>query len=160
MFKSYISGPIYATLGNHDSNPENTEGPHSLPGPLGRQYSWNYDHVAALWEKYDWIDATVAAEAKLHYRAYSIKNHYGLRVITLNTDFYYKANVYNFINSANPDNSGMFSFLIKQLQAGEDAGKRVWILGYVLTGWEGSNPLLNPTDLFYQIVDRYSPHVL
>jgi len=50
--------------------------------------------------------------------------------------------------------------LIQELQAAEDAGERVWILGHVLTGWDGSNPLLNPTDLFYTIVDRYSPHVI
>jgi len=160
MLKSYIGGPIFAVLGNHDSTPANIDGPHSLPGPLGQQYSWNYNHVAALWEKFGWIDNTVAAEARLHYGAYSIKNHYGLRIITLNTDFYYKANFYNFINSTNPDNSGMFTFLIQELQAAEDAGERVWILGHVLTGWDGSNPLLNPTDLFYAVVDRYSPHVI
>jgi hypothetical protein len=30
------------------------------------------------------------------------------------------------------------------------------LFSLVLTGWDGSNPLYNPTDLFYQIVDRYS----
>ena len=30
----------------------------------------------------------------------------------------------------------------------------------IFTGWDGSNPIPNPTDLFYQIVDRYSPHVI
>ncbi len=151
MFKSYIGGPVYPTLGNQDSNPENVEGPHSLPGPLGQQFSWNYDHVAGLWKKFDWIDDTAAAEARLHYGAYSVKNHYGLRVISLNTDFYYRRNVYNFINSTNPDNSGMFAFIIQELQAAEDASERVWIIGHVLTGWDGSNPLLNPSDLFYAV---------
>ena len=66
----------------------------------------------------------------------------------------------NYINTANPDVSGMQAFLISELQAAEDAGERVWILGHVLTGWDGSNPLPNPTNLFYQIVDRYSPHVI
>lgn len=54
----------------------------------------------------------------------------------------------------------MLHFLIQELQAAEDAKERVWIVGHVLTGWDGSNPLDNPTDLFYQIVDRYSPHVI
>lgn len=54
----------------------------------------------------------------------------------------------------------MLSFVIQELQAAEDAKERVWILGHVLTGWDGSNPLPNPTNLFYQIVDRYSPHVI
>lgn len=50
--------------------------------------------------------------------------------------------------------------MIQELQAAEDAGERVWIQGHVLSGWDGSNPLVNPTDLFYQIIDRYSPHVI
>ncbi len=50
--------------------------------------------------------------------------------------------------------------MIDELQAAEDAGERVWLFGHVLSGWDGSNPLPNPTNLFYQIVDRYSPHVI
>lgn len=160
LFKDYIPGPVFAALGNHDSNPEAIDAPHSLPGPLGQQFSWNYDHVSALWQNNGWIDAATAAQAKTHYAAYSIKNHYGLRVITLNTDFWYRRNYLNFINTTRPDTSGAFTFLINELQAAEDAHERVWIVGHVLTGWDGSNPLPNPTDLFYQIVDRYSPHVI
>ena len=56
--------------------------------------------------------------------------------------------------------SGTFKFVISELQAAEDAGERVWLFGHVLSGWDGTNPLANPTNLFYQIVDRYSPHVI
>ncbi|KAA8572254.1 hypothetical protein EYC84_002880 [Monilinia fructicola] len=137
MFKSYIKNPIFPVLGNHDSNPENIDGPHSLPGPLED-----------------------AEEAAIHYAAYSVKTHLGLRIITLNTDFWYRSNYLNFINTTNPDVSGSFNFMIQELQAAEDAGERVWIIGHVLSGWDGTNPLPNPTNLFYQIVDRYSPHVI
>ena len=65
-----------------------------------------------------------------------------------------------FINTTDPDNAGVFKWMIKELQAAEDAGERVWIVGHVLSGWDGSNPLPNPTNLFYQIVERYSPHVI
>lgn len=75
-------------------------------------------------------------------------------------DFIYKANFFNYINTTDPDNSGMFKFMIDELQAAEDAGERVWIVGHVLSGWDGTNPLPNPTNLFYQIIDRYSPHVI
>ncbi len=160
LFKAYIQGPVFPVLGNHDSNPEAIDGPHSLPGPLGQQFSWNYDHVSALWKNNGWLDSATAQEAAIHYAAYSVKNQYGLRIITLNTDFWYKSNYLNFINTTDPDVSGTFSFMITELQAAEDAGERVWILGHVLSGWDGSNPLDNPTDLFYQIVDRYSPHVI
>jgi len=50
MFKAYIPGPVFPVLGNHDSNPEAIDAPHSLPGPLGQQQSWNYEHVTALWQ--------------------------------------------------------------------------------------------------------------
>ena len=41
----------------------------------------------------------------------------------------------------------MLRFLTDELQAAEDAGERVWIVGHVLSGWDGSNPLVNPTNL-------------
>lgn len=92
LFKEYIGSPVFPVLGNHDSNPEAIDAPHSLPGPLGQQFSWNYDHVASLWQHNGWIDSTTANEARLHYGAYSVLNQYGLRIITLNTDFWYRSN--------------------------------------------------------------------
>ncbi|KAB2575605.1 Sphingomyelin phosphodiesterase [Lasiodiplodia theobromae] len=160
MLKKYTTGPVFAALGNHDSSPEAVDSPHNFPGPLGEQQSWNYDHVAGLWQHEGWIGPEEAAEARLHYGAYSIKNHYGLRIITFNTDFWYKSNFLTLVNTTDPDNSGMFKWMINELQAAEDAGERVWIIGHVLSGWDGTNPLPNPTDLFYQIIDRYSPHVI
>jgi len=68
------------------------------------------------------------------------------------------ANFLNFINTSNPDVSGTFKFMIQELQAAEDAGERVWLFGHVLSGWDGSNPNANPTNLFYQIVDREYYH--
>ncbi|KAF4553549.1 Hypothetical protein D9617_6g092800 [Elsinoe fawcettii] len=160
IFKKYISGPIFAALGNHDSNPEAIDAPHSLPGRLGEQQSWNYHHVAGLWQHEGWITEKAAAQARTHYGAYSIKNHYGLRIITFNSDFWYKSNYLNYFNMTNSDVSGTFKFMIDELQAAEDAGERVWIVSHVLSGWDGSNPLPNPSNLFYQIIDRYSPHVI
>ena len=92
LFKEYIGSPVFPVLGNHDSNPEAIDAPHSLPGPLGQQFSWNYDHVASLWQHNGWINSTTANEARLHYGAYSVLNQYGLRIITLNTDFWYRSN--------------------------------------------------------------------
>jgi hypothetical protein len=163
MIKSYLpSGPVFAVLGNHDSNPEAIDAPHKLPGHLGQQQSWNYNHLAGLWQHNNWISAEAASQARMHYAAYSINHpkYSKLRIITLNTDFWYHSNYLNFVNTTNPDNSGNLKFLADELQAAEDAHERVWILGHVLTGWDGSNPIPNPTDLFYQIVARYSPHVI
>ncbi|KAK3680633.1 Metallo-dependent phosphatase-like protein [Podospora appendiculata] len=162
MFKSYIGGPIYAALGNHDTSPDNLDVAHAIDGngPLGQQLSWNYEHISKLWQHYGWIDSATQAQASLHYAAYSVLHPLGVRIITLNTDLYYKNNLYSYLHAADPDFSGMFSFLIKELQKAEDAGQRVWIVGHVLSGWDGSNPMPSGSDMLYQIIDRYSPHVI
>lgn len=162
LFKEYIGGPIYCALGNHDTAPDNLDTPQGIDdnGPLGRQFSWNYDHVSNLWKHYGWLDNETAAEAALHYGAYSVVDRLGVRIITINTDLYYKNNYYAFLHAANPDFSGIFSFLIRELQRAEDEGQRVFVVGHVLSGWDGSNALPNGADLFYQIIERYSPHVI
>ncbi|OJT08975.1 hypothetical protein TRAPUB_109 [Trametes pubescens] len=158
--RSLGSGPVYAALGNHDSYNQAQDAPHALNGQLADQFSWNYDHVAALWELEGWLPHSAVETARAHYAAYMVRRQDGLRVITLNTDLWYSANFFNYINMTNPDVSGMLRFLTDELQAAEDAGDAVWILGHVLSGWDGTNPLQNPTNLFYQIVDRFSPHVI
>ncbi|KAK7962496.1 uncharacterized protein PG986_003321 [Apiospora aurea] len=165
MLKSYIGGPVYSALGNHDTNPDNLDVPHGIDGngPLGQQLSWNYDHVSSLWNYYGWLDNATAAEAATHYAAYSVvppMSDGGLRIITLNTDLYYKNNHFAWLHAADPDFSGIFTFLIQELQKAEDAGQRAWIVGHVLSGWDGSNPMPNGSDLLYQIIERYSPHVV
>lgn len=161
LFKRLLgSGPVYPSLGNHDTHNEAQDAPYSLGGYLAEQFSWNYDHVSSLWEYEGWINETVANYARTHYAAYMVRRTDGLRIITLNTDFWYRANYFNYINMTNPDPSGMLRFVTDELQDAEDAGDRVWIIGHVLPGWDGTNALYNPTDLFYQIIDRYSPHVI
>ncbi|KIY52639.1 sphingomyelin phosphodiesterase [Fistulina hepatica ATCC 64428] len=154
------SGPVYVALGNHDTYNEAQDAPHSLGGALAEQFSWNYDHVAGLWEYENWLSGGTVKTARSHYGAYSVQRSDGLRIITLNTDFCKSPNYFNYINLTSHDTSGILRFLTDELQDAEDSGERVWILGHVLSGWDGTNPLLNPTDLFYQIVDRYSPHVI
>lgn len=163
MLKHYMpSGPIFTALGNHDTNPDAINSPHNLPGPLGLQQSWNYEHVSGLWQHNNWITPEAAKQARTHYGAYSITHpvYSKLRIITINTDFWYRNNYLNFINTTNPDNSGILMFLAQELAYAETHGERVWVMGHVLSGWDGSNPIPNPTDLFYQIVDRFSPHVI
>ncbi|KAM7221685.1 Metallo-dependent phosphatase-like protein [Rhypophila decipiens] len=162
MFKAYIGGPIYAALGNHDTSPSNLDAPHNLDrrGPLGQQFSWHYEHVSKLWEYYGSIGNKTQVQASTHYGAYSVVHNGTLRIITLNTDFYYRNNLYAFLNAQDPDYSGIFKFLIEELQKAEDAGQRAWIMGHAFTGWDGNTALPNGSDMLYKIIDRYSPHVI
>ncbi|KAG6919046.1 hypothetical protein DXG01_009756 [Tephrocybe rancida] len=152
LFKRMLgTGPVYAALGNHDSYNQAQDAPHSLGGALAQQFSWNYDHVAGLWKHEEWLPDTAVELAKAHYSAYMVKRGIGMTMryiyrICLNTHTY-SANYFNYINMTDPDVSGMLRFLTDELQSAEDAGDRVWIMGHVLTGWDGSNPLKNPTNL-------------
>ncbi|WFD36531.1 hypothetical protein MCUN1_003414 [Malassezia cuniculi] len=152
--------PLMPTLGNHDSSPLNLWAPHSLPDGRGNQFSWDSDYVAKLWSNKGFIDGDAANQVRRHYGAYSMSPRNGLRVISLNTDFWYKFNFFNFINSTNPDVSGMLRFLTDELFAAEEAGERVWIIGHVLTGWDGADSMDGPSNLFYQIVSRFAPQTI
>ena len=151
---------LLTTLGNHDSSPENIYAPHNLPDGRGNQFSWDSEYVAKLWQSKGWLDNDAADQVREHYGGYSISPRKGLRVISLNTDFWYKYNFLNYIHSSNPDPSGILRFLTDELFAAEKAGERVWIIGHVLTGWSGSEALDNPSNLFYQIVSRFAPHTI
>jgi sphingomyelin phosphodiesterase len=113
-----------------------------------------------LFEAEGWFTHKEAKQVGTHYGGYSISPRKGLRVLCINTDFWYKGNVFNYINTTNPDTSGTLRFLTDELELAHRRHERVWIVGHVLTGWDGSNPLANPTNLFYQIVDHYSPNTI
>ncbi|GJJ11789.1 hypothetical protein Clacol_006027 [Clathrus columnatus] len=149
LFKHYFGDiPFYAAMGNHDTWPQAFDAPHSLqPAALGNEFEWDYGHLADLWQTEGWISEQVAAVSKKEFSAYSTITPFGLKVITINTDFWYTGN-------------GMLRFLTDELQEAEDNGQRVWIVGHVLSGWGTSNALGNGPNLFYQIVDRYSPKTI
>ncbi|KAH9950917.1 Metallo-dependent phosphatase-like protein [Amylocystis lapponica] len=121
------SSPVYAVLGNHDTYNEAQASPFSIGEPLENQFSWDYEHVTSMWEYEGWINQSTVASALTHYAAYSVRRVDGLRIITLNTNF--------------------CMFLTDELQDAEDVGDRAWIMGHVLSGWDGTNALPNPTNL-------------
>ncbi|KZT61483.1 putative sphingomyelin phosphodiesterase [Calocera cornea HHB12733] len=162
MLKSALGGSqLFAALGNHDSWPQAYNSPVTLqPAYLADQFSWNYEHISSLWQMNGWIDETAKEYASVHYGGYAYTTWRGLKVLAFNTDFWYTDNWYNYINTSNPDVSGQFRWMADELQKSEDAGQRVWIIGHVPPGWDGYASIPNPTNLFYQIVERYSPHVI
>jgi sphingomyelin phosphodiesterase len=157
VFKARLGSiPIYATLGNHDSLPEAYNSQNSL-NPSANAFSWNYNLLSSMWQNDGWITATEASYASTHYGAYAHTTAQGLRIISINTDFWYVDNVFNYWNFTNPDTSGVLSWLANELTACEAKGQRAWIIGHVLSGYDGSNALPNPSALFYSIVRRFSP---
>ncbi|KAI6111616.1 sphingomyelin phosphodiesterase [Pisolithus croceorrhizus] len=156
----WTPAPVYATLGNHDTYMQFQMIPYYLGGPLGNQFNWLYEHVSSLWYHDGWLPMNSVEYAKTHYAAYSIKRPDGLRIISLDTDI---LNYFSYVNATAPDPFGILRWVTDELQVAEDAGERVWIIGHVISGWDGTQSQLNPTNLcfFFSIsVDRYSPHVI
>lgn len=161
-FKAHLGSniPVYATLGNHDSWPEAFNTQNALNpgnGTGSNAMSWNYQLLSSLWSNSSWITSYEQQYAATHYGAYAHTTAQGLRIISLNTDFWYVDNIFNYWNVTNPDTSGILAFLASELAACEARGQRVWIIGHVLSGYDGTNSLANPTALFYSLVVRYSP---
>ncbi|KAG9312426.1 Metallo-dependent phosphatase-like protein [Chiua virens] len=117
-------GPVYATLGNHDSYPSDLAASYSLGGELGQQFGWLYDHVTSLWNYEGWLPEDSVEFSRAHYAAYIVKRSDGLRIISLNTNLWYRKNYFTHINASHPDTSGMMRFLTDELQDAEDAGDR------------------------------------
>ena len=147
---------VVAAIGNHDSSVSEMAAQARLPDGRGNQYSWDWDNIAKLWRSEHWLGEQEEKMVSKHYGGYSIRPRKGLRVITLNTDFWYSGNGFAFIHTEDPDYSGSLRFVTDELQAAEDAHERVWIVGHVLSGWDGYSSIDAPTNLFYQIVSRYS----
>lgn len=98
--------------------------------------------MAGLWQHEKWLPDSAVDLARAHYGAYMVRRVDGLRIITLNTDFWYRcaavisynelsnytlpgrANWFNYINLTTADSSGMLRFLTDELQDAEDAGDR------------------------------------
>ncbi|KAH7883413.1 sphingomyelin phosphodiesterase [Phlebopus sp. FC_14] len=157
--KNLGPAPVYATLGNHDTYVQFQMIPYALGGyRLGNQFNWLYDHVSTMWYSEGWLPESSVEYARTHYAAYSVKRPDGLRIISLDTDMCI-LNYFSYINATQPDPFGILRFLTDELQDAEDAGDRVWIVGHVLSGWDGTQAQLNPTNLC-ECVDRFSPHVI
>lgn len=151
------NSPIYATLGNHDSLPQAYNTPNNINNGRPNAFSWNYELLSGLWASYGWLNSSEARYASTHYAGYAHTTKQGLRIISLNTDLWYRSNSFNYYNFSNPDNSGMLQWLANELAACEKRQQRAWIIGHVLSGYDGSNALPNPSALFQSIVIRFSP---
>ena len=147
---------MVVALGNHDFAPSDFAAVPGLPDDASDQVQWNYEHVAALVKSHGWGDDTTAETIRTHHGGYSVSPRKGLRVISLNSDFWYKANPMAYLHADEPDVGGILRWLTDELQDAENRHERVWIVLHVLTGWDGSNALEGPTNLFYHIVSRYT----
>lgn len=155
--KNYLRGvPVYPVLGNHDTYPFSQIAQDS--SGYSNLFTWNADLMASLWEDYEWIDSDTAQMVREHYGGFAVTTKRGLRIISINSNFWYIWNMYNYWNTTNPDTSGILKFLTKELLDCEENGQRAWIMAHVPPN--GYDTLAIPVVGLTQIIERFSPHVI
>lgn len=137
-------------VGNHEASAVNSFPARPVPKELDTQ--WVYDTVSAQWKQ--WTGA--ASEQNIDKMgSYSAKYPDGnLRVISLNTNFYYLANFWMYGDPVQHDPSGQFAWLVSELDAAEQNGENVYIIGHMPMGDVDAIP--HSSNYFNQIVQRYS----
>ncbi|KAK6980766.1 Saposin B-type domain-containing protein [Favolaschia claudopus] len=146
-----LSAPIFPSLGNHDTAPVNAFARRTSKTTNDSQ--WVFDIQSAGWEQ--WINPTAALELRHHSGSYSSKvPGLGLRIVAVNTQFWYKQNFWLYDSDVfQPDPNGLIAFLVNALQAAEDAGDRVWIIGHIPLGKEDT--MVDQSNYFDQVLQRY-----
>ncbi|KHN94344.1 Sphingomyelin phosphodiesterase [Metarhizium album ARSEF 1941] len=139
---------VYGATGNHEVHPPNIFEPESL----GSQTRWVYETLSKEWSR--WIDGASLPEAQA-VGGYSTKYPNGnLRIISLNTNMYYRLNFLLYQKQLEKDPNGQFAWLAKELDAAEKAGENVYIIGHMPMG--DADALPDGSNYFDQIVNRYA----
>lgn len=139
---------VYGTVGNHEAHPANSFQPKSI----GNSEQWVYDALAAQWTRWTGVQQEQNIKSL---GAYSTKYPNGnLRIISLNTNLYYRYNFWMYQPTMEQDPNGQIQWLVKELAAAEKAGERVYIMAHMPLGEpDAFRPASNYLD---QIVNRYS----
>lgn len=144
-------GQTYAVIGNHDSSPVNSFPPASVDTTISTQ--WAYNTLSSDIE--GWIGSAAAAQVSSNFGSYSVlaEGHSGLRVISLNTNFWYRQNFWLYEKTIEHDPSGMLAWLAAELEAAEAAGERVWVLGHMPLG--SGDAFHDQSHYFDSIIQRF-----
>lgn len=144
-------GQTYAVIGNHDSSPVNSFPPSAVDTTISTQ--WAYDTLSSDIE--GWVGAAAAAQASSNFGSYSMtaEGHPGLRIISVNTNFWYRQNFWLYERDLEHDPSGALAWLAAELEAAEAAGERAWVLGHMPLG--SGDAFHDQSHYFDGIVQRF-----
>lgn len=119
---------VYGTAGNHEMHPTNLY----QPTDRGRDSQWVYNILSHEWKP--WI-GSAAADSARKLGAYSTRFPGGnLRIISLNTNMYYRFNFWMYGSYYVRDPNNQIAWLVSELTAAERAGENVYIIGHLAPG--------------------------
>ncbi|PLN78564.1 sphingomyelin phosphodiesterase [Aspergillus taichungensis] len=147
-------GLVYSALGNHDTAPINAFPFGKVPKSHTPQ--WAYDAIEREWSELVQNDGDASDfTSSYHEGSYAVNAQGGkLRIISYNSIYYYKYDFYAFQEPMEHDPNHQFAWLIKELDAAEKAGQRVWLISHIPSG---HNDMLHDySHSIDVIVNRYS----
>jgi sphingomyelin phosphodiesterase len=122
--KQYFNNiPVFTVPGNHDTYPFAQMA--QLSSGYSSPFSFNLD-MATIAETLGWLNQ--AKNIKTRYGGYSVMVKDKLKIVALNSNFWYRRNFYNYWDAAELDSSGVFRFLANVLIECEQQGTRAWII--------------------------------
>ncbi|MBW0519339.1 hypothetical protein O181_059054 [Austropuccinia psidii MF-1] len=151
QFSTYSNIPLYGVIGNHDVAPTNSFPRNTTITTLSSQ--WDIELFSNTWSR--WIGQGGAQKVEMISGCYS-RIHPGtnLKIISLNTGFWYKANFWLYdSNDFQPDPNGILTWLIQELHDAETLGQKAWIIGHLSPG--KADCLHEPSRYINQILRRY-----
>ncbi|KOS18929.1 Sphingomyelin phosphodiesterase 2 [Escovopsis weberi] len=141
-------GYVYGTAGNHEANPTNA----FQPASVGNATDWLYRVLQSQWGR--WVESAELAKIQAM-GAYSTKHpNSNLRIISLNTNLYYRMNFWMYQPSVGKDPNGQIEWLVQELDAAERAGERVYIIGHTPPGEKDA--FAAAANYLDQVFNRYS----
>ncbi|KAK6458769.1 Metallo-dependent phosphatase-like protein [Scheffersomyces xylosifermentans] len=147
---------FHPAIGTRDIFPLN-QLPQGILSESSLNYQWQFDFLSDLWQELGWIDLETAKQIRYSHFGYSTVTRRGLKIISLNSNVWNTKNLYAFWDVLSVDSFGVWQFLIDELIHSEINEQRVWIIAHLPVSHQ-SLPI--PTEVFTQIVERFSPKVI
>ncbi|KAF9265105.1 sphingomyelin phosphodiesterase [Marasmius fiardii PR-910] len=146
-----VRSPVFPSIGNHDTTPVNAFARSSSMTSNNSQFV--FDLSSAGWNH--WIGNDASKQVKHESGSY-IASVPGtrLRILSVNTQYWYKQNLWLYDSDEfQPDPNGLLAFIAQQLDAAEQAGEKVWVIGHIPLGKE--DIVEDQSNYYDQILQRY-----
>ncbi|KAF5338260.1 hypothetical protein D9758_012855 [Tetrapyrgos nigripes] len=149
---SKVKAQVFPSLGNHDSAPVNAFA--RKTSMTANDSQWVFDTQSAGWVQ--WIGSQASQEVQHDSGSYAALVP-ETNLLSSRNFLFLMSSEFSFwlydSDEFQPDPNGVLAFIVDQLQAAEDAGQKVWIIGHIPLGKEDT--MEDQSNYYDQILQRY-----